>query len=62
MSWRNIYLLNLFKKAFQANLSLGVLSDIDIIVPQKDINLVKKFESINPIYKKIEQNENEVAV
>lgn len=45
----------------QANLSLGVLSDIDIIIPSKDI-LGKKFENINPIYKKIEQNEIEISL
>lgn len=44
----------------QANLSLGVLSDIEIVIPPKN-ELVKKFENINPIYKLIEQNESEIT-
>jgi type I restriction enzyme S subunit len=45
----------------QANLSLGVLSDIDIIVPAKDF-LLEKFVIINTIYDKIESNENEAVM
>ncbi len=57
-NWHNDYYTKRIQQAVQANLSLGTIKSLPIIVPDKN-NLEKYNNLIEPIFKQMKQLENE---
>ena len=57
-NWHNDYYTKRIQQAVQANLSLGTIKSLPIIIPDKN-NLEKYNNLIEPIFKQIKQLENE---